>query len=99
MYLKEHYKKNPQSYINSSKKSRLRRRLLIQKYKSKSCTDCNKSYPYYVMDFDHVRGVKEFDLSKASLRFSDKRILDEIAKCDVVCSNCHRERTFKRNTL
>lgn len=30
----------------------------IQNEKSKPCVDCNKRYPYFVMDFDHVRGEK-----------------------------------------
>jgi hypothetical protein len=27
---------------------------------------------------------------------SDRRILQEVPKCDIVCSNCHRHRTFVR---
>jgi hypothetical protein len=26
------------------------------------------------------------------------RILAEVAKCDIVCANCHRLRTFERRT-
>lgn len=49
------------------------------------------------MDFDHVRGEKKFNLAVAANKnISIARIQDEIAKCDVVCANCHRERTFKR---
>ncbi|AJD82175.1 HNH endonuclease [Mycobacterium phage Cosmo] len=49
------------------------------------------------MDFDHVRGVKEFNIgSYRTKSYSLQRIRDEIAKCDVVCSNCHRIRTHDR---
>lgn len=54
------------------------------------------SYPSYVMDFDHIKGTKIGALSRMA---GDGKplasILAEIAKCDVVCANCHRLRTFK----
>jgi hypothetical protein len=50
------------------------------------------------MDLDHrPEEIKIYTLSK--LQFITKPIdivLDEIAKCDAVCSNCHRERTHLR---
>ena len=58
-----------------------------------SCADCKKHYHYAVMDFDHARGVKRIDLSKTS---TWKQVFEELPKCDVVCSNCHRLRTFNR---
>lgn len=58
--------------------------------------DCKVSYPYFVLDFDH-REDKEFDLHKASrLGRSIANLKKEIAKCDIVCANCHRVRTFTR---
>lgn len=69
---------------------------IIYEAKSVPCADCGVSYPPYVMDFDH-RGdqPKVADISKMRVAATQK-VLDEIAKCDVVCSNCHRIRTFKR---
>lgn len=48
------------------------------------------------MDFDHVRGVKKYNISTAIFKnnYSVDRVLLEINKCDLVCSNCHRIRTF-----
>lgn len=57
--------------------------------------DCGDSYPPYVMDFDHVRGVKTRNVGNMRT-CSIETIQREIAKCDVVCSNCHRERTHSR---
>jgi hypothetical protein len=68
--------------------------------KARPCVDCGKSYPPYVMDFDHVpgRGAKLFNLSQVSKAgYSRERLTLEAAKCDVVCSNCHRERSWRRN--
>jgi len=69
----------------------------IQEMKSSSpCLDCKVSYPYYVMDFDHVRGRKQKNVMELINTLSKKKIDEEIAKCEIVCSNCHRIRTHKR---
>jgi hypothetical protein len=53
-------------------------------------------YPYYVMQFDHL-GDKEFTIGLSVRRsVGYKRLMSEIAKCEVVCANCHAERTFQR---
>jgi len=72
----------------------------IRKIKEETpCADCGKNYPYYVMDFDHLED-KSFGISDAinRRRKSLKAVLEEIAKCEVVCANCHRGRTHSRLT-
>jgi len=67
---------------------------------SNPCTDCGVTYPWYVMDFDHVLGKKINDVSlMVTNRVSKQKIQEEIDKCEVVCSNCHRIRTFTRSGL
>jgi len=58
------------------------------------CMDCKVRYPYYVMDFDHLRD-KRFSLAHRKDNHIS-RIKEEIAKCELVCANCHRIRTWKR---
>lgn len=70
---------------------------LIRKAKNVPCADCGKRYPFYVMDFDHVRGSKRKKLSKMR-SFGPDTVLAEIAKCDAVCANCHREREYTRGS-
>lgn len=70
----------------------------IKKLKEKTpCADCGKYYPSFVMDFDHKEN-KEFLISRAvsSGTHTLEKIKKEIEKCDIVCSNCHRIRTFKK---
>src|SRR5436309_103995 len=74
------------------------RQLVIWKHKNVPCADCRKRYPPYVMDFDHVRGIKTTCVGRL-LSQSIKKIEEEIAKCEVVCGNCHRERTHRRKLI
>jgi hypothetical protein len=68
-----------------------------QAYKeARPCMDCGQSFPFPCMDFDHVRGVKKKDVSSCNTLATVKT---EIAKCDVVCANCHRLRTYIRQRL
>jgi len=60
------------------------------------CMDCKVWYPYYMMDFDHVRGTKQANVAELVNTLSKKRLDEEIAKCEIVCSNCHRARTYIR---
>jgi hypothetical protein len=48
------------------------------------------------MDLDHARGDKKFTVSTSYMHVKDKVLAEEIAKCDAVCSNCHRLRTAAR---
>ena len=65
--------------------------------KNRPCTDCGGEYPHYVMEFDHCRGTKSFNISGAATR--SLAVLEaEIAKCDVICANCHCKRTYKRRS-
>jgi hypothetical protein len=63
--------------------------------KSKPCTDCGHKFPACCMDFDHVRGKKLWNVSGGGNR-KWSTILKEIAKCELVCANCHRIRTTIR---
>jgi hypothetical protein len=76
-------------------------RLRLSKIKASTpCTDCGIAYPGYIMDFDHVRGKKTMAVAQLVGRgYSWDQILDEKAKCEIVCSNCHRERTHERLEL
>lgn len=59
------------------------------------CVDCAEADPV-VLDFDHVRGEKSFSISAANNRLcSIDRLLAEIAKCEIRCSNCHRRKTHR----
>lgn len=72
-------------------------REILKVIKDVPCQDCGIKYPPYVLDFDHRPGeIKLFNVGRISKAGSLKRLLEEIAKCDLVCSNCHRERTHNR---
>ncbi len=62
--------------------------------KSQPCTDCGQCFPPCCMDFDHVIGSKTDNISRMiQQQYSLERVKEEIAKCELVCANCHRIRT------
>ena len=80
----------------ASERDRARRnREFIAALKRKPCTDCGNTFPTECMDFDHVNGDKRFLISQMAY-WGRETILKEIAKCELVCSNCHRIRTKRR---
>jgi len=68
---------------------------MLNAVKDTPCKDCGGRFPPVCMDFDHVRGEKLFQLAEGFCR-SAADVADEIAKCEVVCANCHRIRTHSR---
>lgn len=91
---------NSRSRINYVKGRAMRGRLhnniaIIEAAKNTPCADCAQWFPPVCMDFDHVRGVKVRGVG-LMVSYSTQRLLDEIAKCDVVCAICHRLRTYAR---
>lgn len=95
-YGMERYRKHKISMQAKAKERRIETRNYISSLKSKPCTDCGISYPPYVMDFDHVRGVKLMEVAHITNLRDTTKLHAEIEKCDLVCANCHRERTHAR---
>lgn len=94
---RNHYYNNKESYRARNKVIQERITVLLRDAKDKPCMDCGVKYPYYVMDLDHRPGTaKNYTPSRLPSVGSVRKALEEIAKCDAVCSNCHRERTFQR---
>jgi hypothetical protein len=102
-YAKNHYQANKQDYLDRAKAhNRARRdkfREIIRSAKDVPCTDCGIKYPYYVMHFDHIGEEKNFNIGAYIAKsISEERLRAEIALCEVVCANCHAERTHQRST-
>ena len=61
------------------------------------CADCGRRYEPCAMDFDHREGASKVSgVTRMIGRFGTARKLAEVAKCDIVCANCHRARTYVR---
>lgn len=61
----------------------------------RQCVDCDEQ-DRAVLEFDHLRDKTTEVSSMVSTGWSWKRIIEEIAKCEVVCTNCHKRRTRRR---
>ena len=59
--------------------------------KSLSCENCTENHPA-CLEFHHLDpSEKKFSISTRRDRPSMKALLEEIAKCRVLCANCHRK--------
>ena len=100
-YKAERHQKNHEREM-----ARIRRNQLVQVATNRAqiatylethpCVDCGQRDPI-VLDFDHVRGTKLHEVSlMVANGYAWAKILEEIAKCEVRCSNCHRRVTAQR---
>jgi len=76
------------------------RQAIVDKIKAESgCVDCGL-HPEYsqVLEFDHRPDeIKLFHISDKMTTGTVEDLMSEIAKCDIVCANCHRVRTVIKN--
>ena len=98
-YHREHYLANKQRYIDQARERKDALRLertkyLIEYFATHPCADCGERDPI-VLEFDHL-GDKLFNIGAVLTYRNWASILAEIEKCEVVCANCHRRRTKKR---
>ena len=91
------YQKNKQEISGRQRAERNKKKDWITQYKLENsvCTDCGISYPPHILDFDHLKD-KKFGIARAHRSHGLDEIKAEIEKCEIVCSNCHRARTWER---
>jgi hypothetical protein len=81
----------------TDKAKRERLRAIVIAAKQVACAGCGNEHEHWIMQFDHVRGRKLGDIATlVGRRVSEARLKSEIEKCEVVCANCHADRTYKR---
>jgi len=101
-YSKSHYETNKGSYNGRRLKHQRQRRQdgykITNSAKDRPCVDCGVKYPTYVMQFDHRDPTtKNFTIATHVRNGGSlKALIAEIEKCDVVCANCHAERTHQQ---
>lgn len=102
-YNRKYYRENSGMIIASNKVWNDRRVSSviaeIDRLKRGPCSDCGGRYNPWQMDFDHRDpSLKEDGISRLirDRKWSLERVLEEVAKCDLVCANCHRQRTHVR---
>lgn len=87
---------------NAQQRERLRRfraeaRVIIHAAKAEPCAECGGTFHFAAMQFDHVRGEKRFVIGRFVQSEKSLDLLrEEIAKCEVVCANCHAVRTWNQ---
>lgn len=102
-YVRNHYYNNISYYLNKAH----RRNLMVKEraYKflgpyllSHPCVDCGET-DILVLEFDHRdRTLKEGEIRHIIQNGATlQKVIDEVGKCDVRCSNCHRRKTEKEN--
>lgn len=95
------------AYARSSKalscvaRCKARRRAIAQRWvveylKSHPCVVCGET-DIVVLEFDHIKGKKKLGVGELVQQgYLLKWVIEEVAKCEVVCANDHRRRTCKR---
>ena len=73
-------------------------RAKFRQYKrSLQCSRCNENR-WYVLDFHHVNDDKDNSVGNmVQEKYGWNTIMAEINKCEVLCSNCHRELHWLEN--
>ncbi len=83
-------KNNPEAYKASWVAAGSKKRQILLDARAGGCVHCPEKDPA-CLDFHHRDpGEKEGHIGEFR-RFGMERLLAEIAKCDVLCANCHRK--------
>lgn len=91
-----YYLKNKKRVATTSYLAQQEKRAYLRALKDTPCTDCGKRYPPYCMDLDHLDQSSKLFCPSNLPKFSWKKLLAEVAKCEVVCAICHRIRTHEK---
>lgn len=67
------------------------RRWVLDYLSSNPCVKCGETDPV-VLEFDHLRD-KTLIVSRLIAGYGLDSVKHEVAKCQVMCANCHREKT------
>lgn len=99
-YRKKHYELNKDKYINKAKIYKIEFSKWFEDLKKElKCAKCGENR-FWVLDFHHKDPLlKEDNVSLLAQNQNKKAVLKEIEKCEVLCSNCHRDLHYQERQV
>ncbi len=95
-YYKEYHEKRKEKYKVKRKEKYNKRKKYIDQIKLESgCVFCGYNEHPAALDFDHIDPLIKISNISNLLLGSLNSLQAEIAKCQVLCSNCHRIKTYE----
>lgn len=88
-YKLKHYYSNKQAHYERNSKTRVLIKNYIDSIKIAGCSICNEK-EIACIDFHHLKD-KDNNIANLLYRGSLKKVKEEIAKCVLLCANCHRK--------
>jgi predicted HNH restriction endonuclease len=89
---KRTYKDRRAYLIEAVRKRRKKTRIMALEHKGGRCKICGYNRCLEALEFHHLeKNGKDFGLSDRGYTRSWDKIQNEINKCVLLCSNCHRE--------
>ena len=104
-YHRKWYRSHKKEHRAKIYRAREQRAVAIRTLKeSTPCMDCGKRHAFYQMQFDHRASTDKAEfllVTKKSMTdfaraHGPEKVAAELAKCDLVCANCHATRTYLR---
>ena len=87
-----HHDERTERHRAAQRKRRNERKELFVRYKGNKCYDCGNTYPLCCYDFHHLdERQKLFEIAPGLDRALGV-LYEEVDKCVLLCSNCHRIR-------
>lgn len=100
-YQKQHYLQNKTDYQDNKRSFRKKLTNAIAEIKSKaSCVICGENHPA-VLEFHHKDATeKDFAIAEVvRLGYNLAKLMEEINKCEILCSNCHKKKHWEEKIL
>jgi len=98
LWQKDWLRRNPDKRLAKRSYNQRRREEIydyVNNLKTKPCTDCGNEYNPWQMQFDHI-DTKIGNISDMVVNNTLRAIKEELEKCELVCANCHANRTYYR---
>lgn len=101
IFFKAHYEKNKEYYLRKNDRRRKEARNLVSEFKSQfGCSMCPET-DQACLDFHHTDPLNK-TVSIANMfrmGWGPQKMIAELKKCIVMCSNCHRKLHRDQNIL
>lgn len=90
-YKKKHYYKNKEAHYIRNQKTKVKLKSIVEIEKNKGCFVCQETF-HQCLEFHHLEQKDKFEeIGVLKNLGSERKLLEELKKCVLLCANCHRK--------